>query len=113
MKRSTKITLQFVCAASLALLAGCSQQPERYTRRCADENGDLLPDSYCAGAGRGSWIYMGPNSTVVNNRPTQFVRSEPTSGTIVNSGGTVVRAAPPTARGGFGGSSARSGFFGG
>lgn len=111
MKKSKTVPATLLTSIAAVVLVGCGGRTE--VRRCVDDKGNILPDVQCQSPGRVGgyygyphWVYGG---SVNGNRVSNF-RSTPTDGaTIKSSSGQVI------SRGGFGGSSSRSGggFFGG
>lgn len=58
MTRRNAMTLTLLTAtAAMFTAGGCSQRDA--TGRCVDQNGNLLPSSYCSSGGAGSYYYGG------------------------------------------------------
>ena len=63
--RTRKITPTLLTAvAALVTLGGCSQQDD--TGQCVDQNGNVLPASYCQGGSAGG--YYGAHGTIYPRR---------------------------------------------
>lgn len=86
------------------ILSGCQRTLE--TRRCVDEQGNVLPDISCTSGIRGAgWAYGG---RVNGNQLMGYSRTPKANSTVVDSSGKHI------SRGGFGGGTRSSGFsFGG
>ena len=106
MRRSAHVPASLVAALAAAMLTGCAAPSE--TRRCLDESGNVLPDSYCATGARGG-VYGGRRFFGV---PRFGYGGSLRGGRVEGSHATPSRST--IQRGGFG-SSGRSGggFFGG
>jgi hypothetical protein len=109
MKKSKAVPATLVGALAAVLVAsGCGSGPVQ-TRRCVDEKGNVMPDSYCTGVSRSiyyggmyrspRWIYGG---TMSGNRVSGYSLAPDPGATVKSSNGTVI------SRGGFGGSSSSS-----
>ncbi len=120
-KKSRVVSVSLLAAMAATMLAGCGSNP-RQVRRCADEQGNVLPDTNCERGyvgggyygggmmGRGGypgWVYGGSGGTTPGSRVMGFTKTPTAGADVVTSGGRVI------SRGGLGGRSSGGGFFGG
>ncbi|MDX2065154.1 MAG: hypothetical protein SFX74_05375 [Fimbriimonadaceae bacterium] len=110
LRRSQAVPATFISALAVVCLTGCARQYATTERRtCVDQNGRVLPDSYCNSSSYNSGIYRYPryiyggtydqNSGMMRN----FRSSPSPNANVVDSRGTVIRRGIGSAGRGFGG----------
>ena len=115
MKKSKAVPATLVCAVAAMTIAGCHRESQ--LRRCVDNTGKVLPDSYCeemhrhrssfSHYGYPHFVYGGYGGHTPGSQARGFVNTPNPGADVVTGSGRVI------SRGGFGGRGGGGFGFGG